>query len=111
MHHRAIRPRARDGVERQVAQFSRLLAKRVELVRCGQFIKPALRRFKRHPVQEPRQRRAIALVRRLRPRDLDRILHRSEEHTSELKSLMRISYAVFCLKKKQTTTTLSIYRS
>src|SRR3546814_19323741 len=32
-------------------------------------------------------------VRRLRPR--------SEEHTSELQSLMRISYAVFCLKKKK----------
>src|SRR3546814_7094950 len=30
---------------------------------------------------------------------------RSEEHTSELQSLMRISYAVFCLKKKNTTTT------
>src|SRR3546814_4247703 len=30
-----------------------------------------------------------------------RILSRSEEHTSELQSLMRISYAVFCLKKKQ----------
>src|SRR3546814_8402523 len=29
--------------------------------------------------------------------------HRSEEHTSELQSLMRISYAVFCLKKKNTT--------
>src|SRR3546814_5705957 len=29
---------------------------------------------------------------------------RSEEHTSELQSLMRISYAVFCLKKKQTKT-------
>src|SRR3546814_10086976 len=28
--------------------------------------------------------------------------HRSEEHTSELQSLMRISYAVFCLKKKRT---------
>src|SRR3546814_7895533 len=28
---------------------------------------------------------------------------RSEEHTSELTSLMRISYAVFCLKKKNTT--------
>src|SRR3546814_7417510 len=28
-------------------------------------------------------------------------LRRSEEHTSELQSLMRISYAVFCLKKKQ----------
>src|SRR3546814_3436547 len=30
------------------------------------------------------------------------IHHRSEEHTSELQSLMRISYAVFCLKKKKT---------
>src|SRR3546814_3102536 len=30
---------------------------------------------------------------------------RSEEHTSELQSLMRISYAVFCLKKKNTMTT------
>src|SRR3546814_6834319 len=30
---------------------------------------------------------------------------RSEEHTSELQSLMRISYAVFCLKKKTTQTT------
>src|SRR3546814_4551576 len=29
---------------------------------------------------------------------------RSEEHTSELQSLMRISYAVFCLKKKKITT-------
>src|SRR3546814_4263588 len=29
---------------------------------------------------------------------------RSEEHTSELQSLMRISYAVFCLKKKNTNT-------
>src|SRR3546814_1545310 len=31
-----------------------------------------------------------------------RHLTRSEEHTSELQSLMRISYAVFCLKKKKT---------
>src|SRR3546814_2613002 len=37
---------------------------------------------------------------------------RSEEHTSELQSLMRISSAVFCLKKKQqsTTSTLSVSR-
>src|SRR3546814_8874752 len=35
---------------------------------------------------------------------------RSEEHTSELQSLMRISYAVFCLKKKKNTTnTIQIY--
>src|SRR3546814_10552382 len=30
-----------------------------------------------------------------------KLLERSEEHTSELQSLMRISYAVFCLKKKK----------
>src|SRR3546814_9923681 len=35
---------------------------------------------------------------------LFRELSRSEEHTSELQSLMRISYAVFCLKKKTTQT-------
>src|SRR3546814_9576114 len=33
-----------------------------------------------------------------------RCCRRSEEHTSELQSLMRISYAVFCLKKKKNTT-------
>src|SRR3546814_7139021 len=34
---------------------------------------------------------------------------RSEEHTSELQSLMRISYAVFCLKKKKITKTQNIH--
>src|SRR3546814_1655171 len=34
---------------------------------------------------------------------------RSEEHTSELQSLMRISYAVFCLKKKKKNTTHNKY--
>src|SRR3546814_7756657 len=33
---------------------------------------------------------------------------RSEEHTSELQSLMRISYAVFCLKKKNTQTNITL---
>src|SRR3546814_6743483 len=55
-------------------------------------------------LDQPRQRlerrhRLIALAPRLR----ERLLaggRRSEEHTSELQSLMRISYAVFCLKKK-----------
>src|SRR3546814_7729222 len=37
--------------------------------------------------------------------DRDRVHSRSEEHTSELQSLMRISYAVFCLKKKITIQT------
>src|SRR3546814_4007093 len=40
------------------------------------------------------------LIKRLMPRY--NVLLRSEEHTSELQSLMRISYAVFCLKKKNT---------
>src|SRR3546814_9161260 len=34
-------------------------------------------------------------------RNVRAICRRSEEHTSELQSLMRISYAVFCLKKKK----------
>src|SRR3546814_5598948 len=40
---------------------------------------------------------------RSRRRVLTNIEFRSEEHTSELQSLMRISYAVFCLKKKKST--------
>src|SRR3546814_8993403 len=39
-----------------------------------------------------------------------RKLWRSEEHTSELQSLMRISYAVFCLKKKNQITHTSRYK-
>src|SRR3546814_2423810 len=51
-------------------------------------------------------RKQIGALTRLRHDDkrLPRhVLHRSEEHTSELQSLMRISYAVFCLKKKKKT--------
>src|SRR3546814_6256777 len=52
---------------------------------------------------------ACAVARRLLDEELtlapERVLTlaRSEEHTSELQSLMRISYAVFCLKKKKQT--------
>src|SRR3546814_13055465 len=43
--------------------------------------------------------------------DIDvQVVTRSEEHTSELQSLMRISYAVFCLKKKNTRSALSLTR-
>src|SRR3546814_7261357 len=48
--------------------------------------------------------RAVQIGRHVRPfRDGDASVldQRSEEHTSELQSLMRISYAVFCLKKKK----------
>src|SRR3546814_3230425 len=37
--------------------------------------------------------------------------YRSEEHTSELQSLMRISYAVFCLKKKKKTNTTTTHNN
>src|SRR3546814_3308457 len=48
--------------------------------------------------------RMIALVEGAeRQKTPNEIALRSEEHTSELQSLMRISYAVFCLKKKNTT--------
>src|SRR3546814_2162899 len=40
---------------------------------------------------------------------LDCVRGRSEEHTSELQSLMRISYAVFCLKKKKKKNAYSTY--
>src|SRR3546814_3102187 len=48
---------------------------------------PSAARFRRSALTPPRARRPHANT-------------RSEEHTSELQSLMRISYAVFCLKKK-----------
>src|SRR3546814_3234197 len=54
------------------------------------------------------RRRCRARRSPVRPRLHDRVVpaapahgYRSEEHTSELQSLMRISYAVFCLKKKK----------
>src|SRR3546814_8828241 len=44
----------------------------------------------------------FSLTRRTKVEPGEWVLVRSEEHTSELQSLMRISYAVFCLKKKNT---------
>src|SRR3546814_3413032 len=60
-------------------------------IRLGQ---PKLRRTEHAVVEQREQRRADR-----------RQVVRSEEHTSELQSLMRNSYAVFCLKKKKYTTT------
>src|SRR3546814_4240360 len=45
----------------------------------------------------------VAVARRDQKDRLQATLHRSEEHTSELQSLMLNSYAVFCLNKKKTT--------
>src|SRR3546814_2937279 len=71
-----------------------------------------------HVVQVLRRRpaeRGDVLLRHQRIAQLVRLVvifrdrARSEEHTSELQSLMRISYAVFCLKKKKKTNTKEIY--
>src|SRR3546814_8142936 len=62
--------------------------------RCYYRMYPLLRGRALHPEQE-----VVLCLRSGRRRD--RSSHRSEEHTSELQSLMRISYAVFCLKKKR----------
>src|SRR3546814_5196885 len=81
-----------------------------ETTEIGDIERAVAERFDRGVVigrNDQRYRRAdllceIALQRRLlADRNLGGtgIRHRSEEHTSELQSLMRISYAVFCLKK------------
>src|SRR3546814_7566304 len=59
-----------------------------------------------HSVRVPFRKESCTIIEKERSRDgslakAARVGHRrSEEHTSELQSLMRISYAVFCLKKK-----------
>src|SRR3546814_8502971 len=64
-----------------------------------QSARQALRKLASGPVREgeDEHRRRIDSLRSQRGHALD---ERSEEHTSELQSLMRSSYAVFCLKKK-----------
>src|SRR3546814_9534318 len=69
--------------------------------------RPAFRQ--RPDVFEDRERlpgeRHLVRLAHLHARGRDAPNRRSEEHTSELQSLMRISYAVFCLKKKTNNTT------
>src|SRR3546814_1542459 len=60
----------------------------------GQLLDPAV---VDHPVRERLARGDVARELEVEQQRVDR----SEEHTSELQSLMRISYAVFCLKKKK----------
>src|SRR3546814_4102371 len=67
-----------------------------ELVRSADTLTAAL-----DPVRDALADGFAPEARALRP-----FKERSEEHTSELQSLMRISYAVFCLKKKTKTNTI-----
>src|SRR3546814_2601207 len=87
--HRAARPARADG---GLGPRHRLAA--------GRFLQPEHRRHLGVVVVEDlAQQVGGAFLRR------EAIEQRSEEHTSELQSLMRISYAVFCLKKKKINNT------
>src|SRR3546814_10792399 len=73
------------------------------LLVAGQVERGAARRLARHvPAFAHRGDDHIRFLRQ-RDRFGEPVALRSEEHTSELQSLMRISYAVFCLKKKKIT--------
>src|SRR3546814_10635316 len=75
------------------------------LFRSGSLVREALQASRLERLQEA-ENRALVLPEAVhggRQRG-HRCGMRSEEHTSELQSLMRISYAVFCLKKKNITT-------
>src|SRR3546814_8208141 len=78
---------------RGISQFLRLLGELTELVPegPGAVLEAALQRS--GYLQELEAEHTVE--------SQGRIENRSEEHTSELQSLMRISYAVFCLKKKK----------
>src|SRR3546814_1573958 len=57
---------------------------------------------RRRVERPPRDDRRLARKAKLGDVERKAVTGRSEEHTSELQSLMRLSYAVFCLKKKDT---------
>src|SRR3546814_8105815 len=81
----------------------------------GIVVQIALRPFAAPPLcmkpgVDDQPRRAPRLIGQ-HPEQLIRGFVRSEEHTSELQSLMRISYAVFCLKKKTKRNIIYIYNT
>src|SRR3546814_10791489 len=74
--------------------------------RCDRRRRHSCRRLSHHAAQLERGKKTCkpcCLIESVHPRSCH---SRSEEHTSELQSLMRISYAVFCLKKKKKNSTL-----
>src|SRR3546814_1147857 len=75
--------------------------KHVSETPATQFLKKSNIAFTEHPYEYVDHGGAMEAAKQL---GLDLHQVRSEEHTSELQSLMRISYAVFCLKKKNNTT-------
>src|SRR3546814_8949089 len=83
-----------------------LTVKDAETMRIGYVTFDAAGKAGASPVNNPKVRQAIAYAvnRKSIVENLFAGGARSEEHTSELQSLMRISYAVFCLKTKKKNT-------
>src|SRR3546814_7495355 len=107
---RPTRPRAGPRRSRRAASTRRWSSRpcatcaRLDARESGMTIRIALAQFDFAVGAVARNADRIAAM-IVEARDLHRgdvVLFRSEEHTSELQSLMRISYAVFCLKKKNT---------
>src|SRR3546814_4392415 len=95
--------RARHGAAGTSGE-GRYVGRHRTLCRSGSIARPcrAFERLPRGAVRQYRHRgHLVARYRRRRPAAGAARIFRSEEHTSELQSLMRISYAVFCLKKKK----------
>src|SRR3546814_9639074 len=94
------------GVEAELLDDPGLIRKL--LLRIGEMLAERAQRFPERRIfgaQRRRDPREAGLLRPSRPQpghpqNREQRQRRSEEHTSELQSLMRIPYAVFCLKKK-----------
>src|SRR3546814_8360284 len=100
-HHRLVEAH-REALDRAVA----------DSWRGHHHLRPAVAKRRERGEHGGEQRQSSEKLHRSDPRSAPsaceatpcaRRVQRSEEHTSELQSLMRISYAVFCLKKKKTT--------
>src|SRR3546814_7432142 len=91
-----LRPRLRPALLSRRQRLFRAAAPDARGLPDAQHLGTRTRRWRAGDRLDPRRRAAIWLQRQP---DV-----RSEEHTSELQSLMRTSYAVFCLKKKKQIT-------
>src|SRR3546814_8042325 len=81
------------GIVPETSRLSVAIRCRSPIVTAGQWRFPLL--------ETPAELSSLQARLRLRAATMRLAFKRSEEHTSELQSLMRISYAVFCLKKKK----------
>src|SRR3546814_3477347 len=80
------------------------LCRSIDRLTCIQLVEPICHGSRRHIIRSTWRYVEIQIpsgAPRHQGNHFLRLSNRSEEHTSELQSLMRISYAVFCLKKKK----------